>query len=208
MPKLRDTTFDPFSSPDGRGLHPNAFRTQEDPTLGNQERYEARLSGYDIVDDGGPSPRAAVGPVTGPRSPKFSRPIGAAPTASAGSWGWIFGIGAIALGAYVAFRKSPTPNPGVPMLEGESLSFVPSQSHAPVQVTVNVGTPMGMPAQPVVVSEGMTALPAMSTAQVLTPIVVEEAPKKKRRRNKRVTTQAKDENGKFLPAGTAPIHKE
>lgn len=224
MPKLRDTRFDPFASPDVRGMHPNAFRTSADPSKGGQERYEARLSHYDVDDDDGPSPRVAVGPVTGPSTPRFARPLGSAPSQSSGGgfgW-WLLGAGALALGAYAVLRKSPTPNPGVPALDvdGTSTTFVPAGApQSPVQVVVNVGAahaPAATAAHaanlPPVTVDGavpVAAAPLALPPASVAPVIVEEAPAPpKRRRRRRTTTQGKDELGKFLPAGTAKPHKE
>lgn len=211
MPKLRDTSWDPFSSPDDRGLHPNAFRTYSDPSKGTQERYETRLSGdaaervLRSSDTRGPSPRVAIGSVTERGAPRFAR-LGEAPKppATGGGIGWLLGLGGLAFGAWALLRGGPKSNPGVPTGEVPlTLNPAPPPS---VQVTVNVGAPTDGAAAPA--STTVFTSPPVVTPIVDVPVleVVEEKPK--RRRRKRFTTQAKDENGKFLPAGTAKEHRE
>lgn len=221
MPKLRDTSWDPFSSPDDRGLHPNAFRTYSDPSKGTQERYETRLSGDAAErvtrnsDHGGPSPRVAIGSVTQHGAPRFAR-IGEAPKppATGGGIGWLLGLGGLAFGAWALMRGGPKSNPGAPShVEGEPSNTYALHAPTPtVQVTVNVGTPEGTTTSttfaPSTTSSTIPTAPVLSLpAPVLEAEVVEMKPKRKRRK-KRITTQAKDENGKFLPAGTARKHVE
>lgn len=224
MPKLRDTSWDPFSSPDDRGLHPNAFRTQADPSKGTQERYETRLEGDAAEritrrgDAGGPSPRVAIGSVTQQGGPAFGRPTAPpnAPSGGAGgSWGWLLGLGGLAFGAWALMRGGPKSNPGEPGLTHDEdgtprFSLNPSPSPTPtVQVTVNVGNTQD--GAPVTTTSTTVPAPSPSPALALPPVieavVVEEKPKRRRKRHRR-TTQAKDENGKFLPAGTARAHTE
>ena len=191
MPKLRDTSWDPFSSPDDRGLHPNAFRTQADPSKGTQERYETRLDGAAAEratrhgDALGPSPRVAIGSVTQSGGPAFGKPTAkpaAAPTG--GGIGWLLGLGGLAFGAWALMRGGPKSNPGTPHTEIEPSGTYSLNAPTPtVQVTVNVGTPATnlAGAETPVVTTSSTFVPS-PVAQIVDAEVVAVAPVEKPKR--------------------------
>lgn len=135
------------------------------------------------------------------------------PPTTGSSWGWLLGLGGLAFGAWALMRGGPKSNPsstGESHVEGEPSGTYSLHAPTPtVQVTVNVGGADGTTttSSTTTVPPAAPSLSLPSPSPVIEAVVVEEKPKRRRRRH-RLTTQAKDENGKFLPAGTARKHVE
>lgn len=205
--RYRDPRFSPFNAPTRKGLHPHSgYISVKDGR--DQEGYE---------DEG-----------------EAAKQLGAAsPNQSKGILDWAFEHPILSLGGLVAMimainsvaggKKTPRVNPAdADEIETGDISQIQLPARAPQQtnVTINISglngaqpkigaAPSSAPVQ-LEVKQEVTApepkqLEAPKADETVVVEVKEEKPPKPRQR---ITTQARDENGKYLPAGTAKKHKE
>lgn len=214
MPKMRDSSFSPFTAPTKKGVHPHTF-------VGTKETYKDPHDqhGYEFIGDYeqvAPHPKKKYAP----EHKLVKAPAVQKQGTSGGLVDWFFehpfvslmGLAATIFAANKMLgEKGETqgliknPDDGEVHTERAALPSTPVSPASPVTVVVNTCSPL-------------SSLPEVKVTEVKTPKAVEvpqptvSTPsgegkmvvvEKKKKRHPRVTTQARTPEGKFLPAGTS-----